>query len=65
MADNEMYVILGIGLSLFSFLALLLAMGQAYGGNWQLVAQGFTYFIVIIVGFAIACFVLAELLRRH
>jgi ABC-type transport system involved in multi-copper enzyme maturation permease subunit len=62
---NEMYVVIGIGLCIFAFLALLLAIGEAYGGDWLLISQGVTTFIFIIVGFAVGCFALATLLRRH
>jgi len=65
MAGNEMYAVIGIGLCIFAFLALLLGIGQAYGGQWQLVAQGVATFIFIIVAFAVGMYVLFSLLGRR
>jgi hypothetical protein len=62
---NEMYAVLAIGLSIFSVLAVLVGLGQAYGGSWAVVAQGVTTFILIIVGFVTGCFVLVQLIKRH
>ncbi len=61
---DEMYVIIGIGLCVFAFLAILLGLGEFYGGDWETVAQGVTKFILIIVGFSFAAYVLVRLGRR-
>lgn len=62
---DEMYAVLGIGLCVFAFLAILLGLGSFYGGNWELVAQGVTKFILIIVGFAFAAYVLVKLMEKR
>lgn len=61
---DEMLTIVIIGLCIFCFLAILLGIGTFYGGDWQLIAQGVTSVILIIVGFAFGCFVLVKLLKR-
>lgn len=64
MADEMMSLIV-IGLCIFSFLAVLLGIGEFYGGQWQIVAQGITKVILIIVGFAFACYVLVNVMGRR
>lgn len=61
---DEVYALIGIGLCIFCFLAVLLGIGEFYGGDWQLVAQGVTKVILIIVAFAFACFVLVKIMGR-
>ena len=61
---DELYAIVGIGICIFSFLAILLGIGEFYGGDWQTVAQGVTSFILIVVGFAFGCFVLVKIMER-
>ena len=62
---NEMFAILGIGLSVFCFLMLLLGLGEFYGGDWETVAQGVTVFILVIVGFALGAFVLMKVVEKR
>jgi len=62
---DELVAIISIFLCIFCFLALLLGLGSFYGGDWQLVAQGVTNVILIIVGFAFACFVLVKIVGRR
>lgn len=61
---DDMYMLIAIGLCVFAFLALLLGIGQFYGGQWNLVAQGVTKFIMVIVGFAFAAFVIVRLMKK-
>lgn len=65
MVDNEMYAAIGIGVCITAFLAILLGIGDAYGGDWQTVAQGVATFTIIIVAFAIGCYVLFNLVSRR
>jgi len=62
---DEVYAIVGIGLSLFAFLLILLGIGSFYGGDWELIAQGVTKFILIVVGFSFGCYVLVKILERR
>lgn len=64
---DDVYVLIGIGLSIFAFLLMLLGIGAYAGGDWDTVAKGITPFILIITGFAFACFILWRLLigRGH
>ena len=62
---DEMYAIIAIGLCIFAFLIILLGLGSFYGGNWELVAQGVTKFLLIIVGFSFAAYVLVNLMGRR
>lgn len=62
---DEMYAVIGIGLCIFAFLIILLGLGSFYGGDWELVAQGVTQFILIVVGFAFAVYVLVKLMERR
>lgn len=61
---DDMFAVIGIGLSIFAFLLVLLAVGDYLGGQWQTIAQGVTPFILLIVGFALGCFVLVRWMRR-
>lgn len=65
MEMDEMYAVLGIGLCIFVFLVILLGLGSFYGGDWELVAQGVTKFILIITGFSFAVYVLVKLMGRR
>jgi len=62
---DEMYAIIGIGICVFAFLAILLGLGSFYGGDWETVAQGVTKFILIITGFAFAVYVLVNLMGKR
>ena len=62
---DEMYAIIGIGISVFAFLIILLGLGSFYGGDWELVAQGVTQFILIIVGFAFGAYVLVKVMGKR
>jgi len=62
---NELYAILAIFICLFGFLLLLLGLGSVYGGDWELVAQGVTKFIVLILIFAFAAYVLVKVMGRR
>ena len=62
---DELVSIVIIGFCIFSFLLVLLGIGEFYGGNWQLIARGVTQFILIIVGFAFGCFVLVKIMERR
>ena len=62
---DEMYAVIGIGICVFAFLAILLGMGSFYGGDWETVAQGVTKFILIIVGFSFAVYVLMKLMGKR
>lgn len=63
--ENEILALVGIGLCIFIFLAVLLAMGSVYGGNWSTVAQGITPFIVVITIFAYGAYILVKLMGRR
>jgi len=60
-----MFGIIAIGLTIFIFLAVLLFLGQFYGGTWETVAQGVSKFVLIIVVFAYAIYALVAILRRR
>ena len=62
---NEMFAIIGIGLCVFAFLLILLGIGSFYGGDWELVAQGVSKFILIVVGFSFAAYVLVRLMGKR
>ena len=62
---NEAFAIVGIGLCIFIFCGILLGIGSFYGGDWELVSQGVTQFILLVVGFAFGAYVLVKLLRRE
>jgi hypothetical protein len=62
---DEASAILGIGVCLFAFLAVLLGIGSFYGGDWQLVAQGITQFFLIIVGFSFGAYVLIKIMEKR
>ena len=64
MADTVISVI-GILVAIFSFLLVLLAVGQYFGGDWSSVTQGVAKFILIITVFGLACFALFQLVGRH
>lgn len=59
------FAVVAIGLSIFVFLAILLGIGEFYGGDWQTVAQGVTKFILIIVGFAVGSYVVVALMEKR
>ena len=65
MRMDEMYAVIGIGICVFAFLIILLGLGSFYGGNWELVAQGVTKFLLIVVGFAFGAYVLVKLMGRR
>ena len=62
---NEAYAIIGIGICIMLFLLVLLGIGEFYGGDWNLVAQGVAKFILLIVGFAFGAYVLVKVLERR
>ena len=62
---NEMFAVIGIGLCVFAFLLILLGIGSFYGGDWELVAQGVSKFILIVVGFAFASYILVNLMGKR
>lgn len=59
---DDVYAIIGIGLSIFAFLLLLMGIGAYAGGDWETVAIGITPYMIIITGFAFACFILWRLI---
>lgn len=61
---DELYALIGIGICIFAFLLVLLGIGSFYGGDWELIAQGISKFILIIVGFAFGSYVLVKVLER-
>lgn len=62
---NELYAVLSIFICIFVFLLLLLGLGSFYGGDWEVVAQGVTQFIVIVTVFAFAAYVLVKVMERR
>lgn len=62
---DDIYQPLTVGLAAFLFILVLTGIGSFYGGDWQLVAQGVTMFILIIVGFYVGAWVLFQLIGRH
>lgn len=62
---DELYAVLGIGVCVFLFLLVILGLGSFYGGDWDTVAKGVTSFILIVVCFAFAAFVLVKLMERR
>jgi hypothetical protein len=61
---DEAYAVVVIGVCVFLFLLILVGIGDFYGGNWELVAQGITQFILIVVGFAFGSYVLVKIMER-
>jgi hypothetical protein len=59
-----MAALITIGVLIVGFLLVLIGLGEFYGGNWEIVAQGVTNFILIIVGFAFACFVIIKVIDK-
>lgn len=62
---DELYAVLSIGVCIFLFLLVILALGSFYGGSWELIAQGVTPFILLIVGFSFGAYVLIKLLESR
>jgi len=62
---DEMFAVVGIGLCLFAFLLVLLGLGSFYGGEWEIIAQGVTKFMVLVVGFAFGAYVLFKIMGRR
>jgi hypothetical protein len=62
---NEAAAIVGIGISIFAFLLVLVGIGSFYGGDWQLVAQGIAQFILIVVAICFGFFVLVKIMERR
>lgn len=62
---DEMYAVVGIGLCIFAFLIILLGLGSFYGGEWELVAQGVTKFILLIVAFSFGAYVLVKVMGKR
>lgn len=61
---NEAYAVIGIGICIMLFLLVLLGIGEFYGGDWNVVAQGVAKFTLLIVGFAFGVYVLWSFLGR-
>lgn len=61
---DDMYVLVSVGLCIFVFLAILLGIGQFYGGQWNIIAQGVVKFILLIVAFAFAALVIVRLMKK-
>jgi len=61
---DEAAAVIIIGLCIFAFLLVLLGIGEFYGGQWSLVAQGVVKFILIILGVCFAAFVLVKLMEK-
>lgn len=61
---DELLSLLIIGVCIFIFLLVVLAMGSYLGGQWELIAQGVTQVILLIVGFAYGTYVLIKVMRR-
>jgi len=61
---DDAYVVIAIVLCVFAFLAVLLGIGQFYGGEWNTVAQGVAEFIMLIMGFCFAAIVIVRLMGR-
>lgn len=57
---DEILAVVGIGLCICIFLIIIVSIGSFYGGSWDLVAQGVTKFILLIVAFSIGAFVLMK-----
>ncbi len=62
---DDMAAIVSIGVCIFAFLAVLLGIGQFYGGDWQLVAQGVAQFMLLVVAFSFGAFVLIRIMGRR
>jgi hypothetical protein len=62
---DDMMAVIIIGICVFVFLAAMLGIGEFYGGQWSIVAQGVTKFILLIVAFAFGCFVLVRLVNKR
>jgi len=61
---DEMAAVVIIGICIFAFLLVLLGIGEFYGGQWSLVAQGVVKFMLLIVGFCFAAYVIVKLTGR-
>ena len=61
---DDAAAIVTIGICLFAFLLVLLGLGEFYGGEWQLIAQGVATFMLLIVAFAFGAFVLVRVINK-
>ena len=61
---DEAFSLLGVGLSVFAFAVILLCLGTYAGGNWEAVSQGITLFLLIVVGFFFAAYVLKNVMEK-
>jgi hypothetical protein len=65
LADNNILAVIGILIAIFSFLLVLLGIGQYFGGSWNDVAQGVAKFILVITVFALGVYTLFYLVGRR
>lgn len=65
MADNTVFAVIGILIAIFSFLLVLLAVGQYFGGSWGPVTQGVAKYILILTVFGLAAFALFHIAGRR
>ena len=61
---EEAYALVGVGLSVFAFALILLALGTYAGGNWEAISQGISVFLMIVVGFFFAAYVLKNVMEK-
>lgn len=61
---DDMFAVVGIGLSVCIFLLILLGIGEFYGGSWNTIAQGVAPFILLVTVFALGCYVLVRWLNK-
>lgn len=62
---DDMYAVIAIVLCIFAFLLVLLGLGEFYGGEWSLIAQGLAKFILLVMAFCFGAFVLVRLVGRR
>jgi TM2 domain-containing membrane protein YozV len=62
---DDMMAVIIIGICVFAFLGAMLGIGQFYGGEWNIIAQGVAKFILLIVAFSFGCFVLVRLANKR
>lgn len=62
---DEAYALIGIGLAFFSLLIIIMGVGTFYGGEWELVAQGLTQFMLLAVAFSFGVYVVVKVMGKR
>ena len=59
------YAIVGIGLSFFAFLLVLIGIAELQGGEWVLISQGLVQFLPWVVVGTLAFFILYAVMGKR